>query len=136
MANIDLQPYLFFEGNCREAMEFYKEIFGGELTIQTFSEVPGDYPDDQKNQVMHASLAGDVALMASDGDPEKKGSGKVSLSLGGEDETVLRQFFDGLGQGGKIVSPLKQELWGDTFGMLTDKFGIDWMVNIEAKKEG
>ena len=130
-----LNPYLFFDGNCREAMEFYKTVFGGELSFSTFGESPGDHASDQKDKIMHAALDGDVALMGSDGDPSRKGSSRISLSLSGDDEARLRQAFEGLSQGGQVNSPLKTESWGDTFGMLTDKFGIDWMVNITAEKE-
>jgi PhnB protein len=138
MANVSLDPYLFFDGNCREAMEFYKKVFGGDLTVQTYDEVPGDMPgkEQMKGKVIHASLrGGDASLMASDSRDEALAGGKIQLSISGEDEPRLRKIFDGLAAGGKVSSPLKKEFWGDTFGSLTDKYGIGWMVNINAKKD-
>lgn len=136
MANIKLDPYLFFQGNCKEAMGFYKEIFGGELTIQTIGEshdFPGKESMDQNN-VMHSMLDGDVRLMGSDSPKASAKSAKVELSLSGEDEPALRKYWEGLSSGGKVNQPLEKAPWGDTFGMLSDKFGIDWMVNITAQK--
>lgn len=137
MSKINLDPYLFFNGNCREAMEFYKAIFGGEVTILTFNDMPGDIPDKEamKDMVMHAFLdAGDVRLMASDSQKASEKAAKIELSLSGEDEQKLREYFDKLSAGGKVRSDLKTEMWGDTFGMLTDKYSIDWMVNITTPK--
>lgn len=137
MGKIDLDPYLFFGGNAREAMQFYKAIFGGELTVQTIGESPGDWPgkaDMNQDNVMHSMLDGDVRLMASDSDKASPGSAKVELSLSGEDETILRKYWDGLSAGGKINQPLEKAPWGDHFGMLRDKYGVDWMVNITVPK--
>lgn len=136
MGNVTLNAYLFFAGNCREAMEFYRDIFGGTLKIQTYDEVPGQ-PEAMEGKVIHASLMeGDVDLMASDSPfPHQIGTGKINLSLSGTDERKLRTVFGRLSDGGKVNSPLKKEFWGDTFGMLRDKFGVDWMVNISAAKE-
>jgi PhnB protein len=137
MGKIKLSPYIFFKGNAREAMEFYKSIFGGELTMQTIAEVPDDAmpPDmkkeDVKDQIMHARLhGGEVDLMGSDSRKASVKTAKVELSLSGADETKMRKVFDSLAQGGKITMPLEKQFWGDSFGMLTDKFGVDWMVNI------
>ncbi len=138
MENVILDAYLFFEGNCREAMEFYKGVFGGTLDMQPYDEIPGDMPGkaEMKGKIIHARLAGgDVNLMASDTRDKMLGAGKIELSLSGVDEARLRKMFDGLSAGGKVKSPLKKEYWGDTFGSLRDKFGVDWMVNITAKKE-
>lgn len=136
MANITLSPYLFFQGNCREAMEFYKGIFGGELSLQTRGEVDPSAPDDMKDKIIHAKLEGEVAFMSSDNmDSSVLGKGKICLSLNGLDESKLRTMFEKLSDGGKVNYPLKTEFWGDTFGTLTDKFDVDWMINIEAKKE-
>jgi len=142
MSDIALNPYLFFDGNCKEAMEFYKDLFGGELTTQTMGEVPDDAmppgmnKEEIKDQIMHARLeGGDVTLMGSDSQKASPKTAKVELSLSGSDERHLREIFDKLGQGGKATMPLEKQFWGDTFGMVTDKFGVDWMVNIEAAKE-
>jgi PhnB protein len=136
MAKVTLNPYLFFDGQCREAMEFYKSIFGGEVEVSNYDDIPGS-DDAMKGKVMHAALeSDDIQLMASDSPlPDSLGKGKVSLSLSGFDEAKLRKFFEGLSQGGKVTSPLKTESWGDTFGMLTDKFDVDWMVNITVDKK-
>jgi PhnB protein len=135
MANVNLDPYLFFGGKAKEAMEFYKGIFGGELHISTFGEFPGDMPnkDQMKDMVMHAMLSGgDIRLMASDSDKASDKTAKVELSLSGDDEVKLKNYWDQLSNGGSVKSELKKEAWGDMFGQLTDKYGVDWMVNISA----
>ena len=135
MSDVTLDAYLFFDGDCREAMEFYKGIFGGELTLQTMGEVPGTEPED-KDRIMHARLeGGDIKLMASDGKRKavSKGS-RVELALGGPDEVKLHKLFHGLSDGGTIKMPLEKAPWGDLFGMLADKYGIEWMVNVTAPK--
>ncbi len=137
MASVTLEAYLFFNGSCREAMEFYKTVFGGELTIQTHGEAMGEHADpNMKDKIMHARLEGDVVLMGSDdmGDIPKE-SARVSLSLMGDDEAELRKIFDALSAGGKVAHPLEKQFWGDTFGDLRDKYGMSWMVNINAVKE-
>lgn len=129
---VKLAPYLFFKGQSREAMEFYKQVFGGELTMQAYSEVPGDMPgkEEHPDWLMHARLEGDFTLMASDTNEASPKMAKVSLSLTGEDEDKLRKVFESLSEGGKVLSALKKEFWGDTFGSLIDKYGVEWMVNI------
>ncbi len=136
MGTINLNPYVFFNGNCREAMVFYKSIFGGELTIQTRGEVDPSAPEDMKDKIIHAKLEAEVTLMASDNmDGSSLGEGKVALSVGGTDEEKLRKIFNDLSEGGTVNYPLKKEFWGDIFGTLTDKFSVDWMINIEASKD-
>jgi PhnB protein len=138
MSNVMLDVYLYFDGNCREAMEFYKSIFGGELTVQTYADVPGSGMDDdgsKKDWLMHARLeGGDIKLMASDTQRASAAATKIDLSLGGTDEARLREIFDKLSAGGEVKSALKKEFWGDIFGSLTDKYNINWMVNITAAK--
>ncbi|HTB48704.1 MAG TPA: VOC family protein [Verrucomicrobiae bacterium] len=136
MSDITLDAYLYFKGNCREAMEFYQGIFGGELHTQTYGEVPGMSSDESKKDwLMHARLeGGDIKLMASDTDKASPAAGKIDLSLGGSDEARLREIFDKLGKDGEVRSALKKEFWGDTFGSLTDKYSLNWMVNITAPK--
>jgi PhnB protein len=133
MANVSLEPYIFFKGNCREAMEFYKEVFGGKLDMSTVGDspdVPGMNGVD-KNWIMHSSLSGgDIKLMASDSTKASDRAAKVELSLGGTDEAHMRKIFDGLSEGGTVKMPLEKQFWGDTFGMLSDKFGVDWNMNI------
>jgi PhnB protein len=135
MEKITLDAYLFFDGNCAEAMEFYKGIFGGKLELHTFDQVPGS-SEEMKGKVMHAKLMdGEVNLMASDTHSKELGTGKIELSLSGYDEQKLRGMFEGLSAGGNVKSPLKQESWGDIFGSLTDKYGVDWMFNIGHKEQ-
>lgn len=135
---VTLNPYIFFDGQAKEAMEFYKSVFGGKLDIQTMGDSPKEAQEAAQNpdpsRVMHAQLEGDVKIYASDSAQASKKSAKIELSLGGDDEPKLKAIFDKLGQGGKVSMPLAKQFWGDTFGMLTDKFGVDWMVNISAKK--
>lgn len=133
MSKIDLNVYLFFKGNCREAMEFYKGIFGGNLTIQTYGDVNANDDKNKTEHIIHASLdGGEVKLMASDTAKASEKAAKASLSLGGKDEARLREIFDQLSEGVKVEYPLKKEFWGDIFGSVTDKYGVEWMVNIEA----
>lgn len=136
METVKLNPYIYFNGSCREAMEFYKSTFGGALEIQTRGKVDPNAPEDMKDKIIHANLTGEVSMMASDNmDGSSLGTGKMALSLSGTDEEKLRRFFEGLSEGGKVNAPLKKEFWGDTFGTLTDKFEVDWMINIEAQKD-
>lgn len=134
MDKVKLDAYLFFRGNCQEAMEFYKSIFGGELEVQNYDEAMGSSAE-MKGKVMHASIKeGEVDLMASDSTTASPTSAKIELSLSGYDEQKLRGFFESLSEGGKVNDPLKEEFWGDIFGRVTDKFGIDWMINIGKEK--
>lgn len=135
MENIILESYLFFDGNCRQAMEFYKSIFGGQLDIVTYEKVPGTKPEN-KDKVIHANLrSADLHIMASDsGTGPVAGVARVQLSLSGSDEPKLRKIFDQLSEGGKVRSPLQKAFWGDLHGALSDKFGIDWMMTIGSKE--
>lgn len=128
-----LIPYLFFKGQCREAMASYRAIFGGELSLVEADALPAgaEAPDDMKGLVMHARLSGgDVSLMASDSLEASPATRKVELLVTGQDEARLRAIFDALAEGGTVKSPMKQEFWGDIFGGLTDRFGVDWMVSV------
>lgn len=130
---ITLNPYLNFLEGTREVMAFYESVFGGELTLSTFAENGGmGLPESEQHKVMHAQLrTGDgLTLMAADvpGHMEPGTNGTISLS--GDDEAVLRGYWDRLVDGGSATVPLEKAPWGDTFGMCTDRFGVDWMVNI------
>lgn len=130
MAKLSLEPYLYFKGNAREAMEFYKSVFGGELSLSTFRDTPGTNPANP-DWLVHASLKGGaVDLMATDSQNASDKSAKVELSLGGTDEAKMREIFDKLAEGGKVKTQLDKQFWGDIFGTLTDKYGVDWMMNI------
>ncbi len=131
-----LNPYLSFKDNAAEAMDYYKTVFGGKLLSQTFKELHSSKDPVEDNLIMHAMLEADngIVLMASDTPArmEYKPGTNISLSLSGDNEAELRDYFEKLSDGGTITMPLEKALWGDTFGMLTDKFGINWLVNISA----
>lgn len=131
-----LNPYLNFRGNAREAIEFYKSVFGGELTISTFGEAGMPVDPSETDQVMHSQLEAPngLNLMAADSPShfEFTPGNNISVSLSGTDEAELTGYFNGLLEGGTVDEPLVKAPWGDTFGMLTDKFGIHWLVNITA----
>ncbi len=132
-----LNPYLNFKNNARQAMEFYRSVFGGELSMNTFQEFQASQDPSEADKIMHAQLeASDgILFMAADtpnGMPYEEGS-NISMSLSGETETELRGYFDKLAAGGTVMQPLEKAPWGDTFGMLTDKFGVTWMVNINGE---
>jgi len=135
-----LNPYLTFAGNAREAMEFYRDVFGGELNLMTFGDmgatehdgtpIPGD-------GVMHAQLTTDhgFTLMASDPPPGQSGvtpNGHISLS--GDESELLRGYFDRLAEGGTVDVPLEKAPWGDEFGQVKDRFGVNWLVNIAGQQ--
>ena len=127
-----LNPYIGFSGNARQAMEFYKDVFGGELTVSTYGEMGGAAPGDE-NKIMHAQLEtpSGFTLMGSDapaGMTRDEGS-TISISLCGDDPE-LRDYFQKLSQGGSVTMPLDKQAWGDEFGMLADRFGVQWMVNV------
>ena len=132
---VRLNPYLSFNGNAREAMEFYQSVFGGDLDVSTFADAGGmGVPDDEQAKVMHAMLdvPGVLTLMGSD-TPSHMGyepPAGTSISLSGDDDATLRGWWDGLSADGKVTVPLEVAPWGDAFGMFTDRFGVDWMVNI------
>ncbi len=134
---LELEPYLQFDGDCEEALNFYKGIFGGEITsVNRFEGSPmeSEVPPDYKNKIMHANFkAPTLKFMGSDGMPgtTARGGGHVSLSLGGRDIAEGQRVFDALAAGGTVTMPFADTFWGAKFGMITDKYGIDWMVNIE-----
>jgi PhnB protein len=131
---VQLNPYLSFRDNAREAMEFYQSVFGGELNIATFAEYHASEDPAEQNKVMHAALDGDngIVFMGADtpNSMEFEAPAGISLSLSGDDEKTLRGYWDKLSTGGSVRMPLERAPWGDTFGMCVDKFGISWMVNI------
>ena len=137
---MQVQPYLFFQGRCEEAIDFYRQALGAQVErLMRFGESPdhsqaGGAPG-QENQVMHAALRiGDSMLLVSDGmsggQPEFKG---FSLSLDYPDEAQARRVFDALAQGGKVVMPLDKTFFASIFGMVSDRFGVQWMVGVMSK---
>lgn len=131
-----LNPYLSFKDNTRQAMEFYHGIFGGKLDVSTFGEFQATDDPSENDKVMHAMLTTDKGLvfMASDtpNGMEFTPGTNFSMSLSGDDEAELRGFFDALAEGGAVTLPLDKAPWGDTFGMVKDKFGVNWMIDITA----
>jgi len=128
-----LNPYISFDGNAREAMEFYEGVFGGTLTLNTFGEFgAADAPGADK--IMHGQLESDggFILMGADMPPgiEHDPGNNIAVSLSGDDADALRGYWKQLSEGGAVPVPLEKQMWGDEFGMCVDRFGISWMVNI------
>ena len=134
----ELNAYLNFKDNARQAMEFYQGVFGGKLDINTFSEFNASPDPSEGDKVMHAVLEADsgIKFMAADtpNSMEYKPHSGFGMSLSGDDESELRGYFDKLSEGGMVTMPLEKAAWGDTFGMLVDKFGVSWLVNVLAPK--
>jgi PhnB protein len=135
---IQLNPYLHFNGNAREAAEFYHSVFGGELTIGTFAEFHAAQDPSENDLVMHSELKGEggLHLMVSDY-PERMeyrpGTNfSVSVSGAAADAAVLTTYWEKLSDGGMILQPLAKAVWGDSFGLCVDKFGVTWPFNIAA----
>ena len=130
---IGLNPYLAFDGTAREAMTFYRSVFGGSLEIATFGQYGMEGPGG--DGVMHAYLGTDdgFVLMASDMPPgqggEAPGTTNVTVSLSGDDEK-LRGYWEALSEGATVTMPFEKQMWGDEYGQLVDRFGIAWMVNL------
>ncbi len=130
-----LNPYLNFSGNAGEAMKFYQSVLGGELNMQTFGEAKMAQTPAEKDLIVHAVLkSGGITVMASDTHPSMKLSfgNNVHMSITGSDGKKLTGVFNALAKGGKVDMPLAKQFWGDTFGMVTDRFGVHWMVNIAS----
>ncbi|KFZ78904.1 3-demethylubiquinone-9 3-methyltransferase [Amycolatopsis sp. MJM2582] len=128
-----LNPYISFAGDARQAMEFYKSVFGGELTLNTFGE-SGMAGTPAEDQIMHSQLdsPSGYTIMASDTPPgmEHRPGTNVSVSLSGDDGEELRGYWEKLSAEGTVSVPFEKQMWGDEFGACTDKFGISWMVNV------
>jgi PhnB protein len=132
-----LNPYISFENNARQAMEFYKGVFGGNLTLNTFGELGApDSPDADK--VMHGQLETNsgFTLMASDtpAGMQRNPGDNITISLSGDDADELRGYWGQLSDGGTVTMPLEKQMWGDEFGMCVDRFGVPWMVNISQPR--
>ncbi|HEY9377541.1 MAG TPA: VOC family protein [Jiangellaceae bacterium] len=128
-----LNPYLSFDGNAREAMEYYRSVFGGTLTMNTFGEY-GAPDSPEADKIMHGQLETDsgFTLMGADTPPgtEYKPGDNIAVSLSGDDADELRGYWQRLSDGGTVSVPLEKQMWGDEFGMCVDPYGISWMVNI------
>jgi PhnB protein len=132
-----LNPYISFVDNARQAMEFYKQVFGGTLTLNTFGEFGAE---EQQDGIMHAQLEtpSGYTIMASDTPPgmQHQSGTNITISLSGDDGKELRGYWEKLSDGGTVTMPLEKQMWGDEFGQLTDRFGIGWLVNISDATAG
>ncbi|MGD1065948.1 MAG: VOC family protein [Vulcanimicrobiaceae bacterium] len=132
---MQLEPYLFFSGNCEEALTFYKGVFGGNITSMNRyggSPMAGDAPAGWDQKVMHASFeAGEVKFMAADSSQSTPdgNNARARLCVGAGEHEKGRAIFDALAAGGSITVPYEKQFWGASFGMLVDRFGLEWMVN-------
>lgn len=131
---IQLNPYLNFKDKTREAMEFYKSVFGGELTVQTFKDFHASSDPSEDDLVMHAMLRtpNDMMFMASD-TPHRMvytPGNNFNMSISGDEEDLMRGYFEKLSAGGTVDMPFEKAVWGDIFGMCTDKYGVKWFVDV------
>lgn len=131
-----LNPYVNLRGTAREALEFYHAVLGGDLQIMTFGDIPDMAPPGEEHLVMHGQLTTDdgFTLMVSDtpSTMEYGAPAGYSISISGEDGDRLRTLWDGLSAGGTVTAPYATPPWGGTFGMFTDRFGVDWMISHNA----
>ncbi len=132
-----LNPYISFKDNAREAMTFYQTVFGGKLELSTFKDFHASEDPSEDDKIMHAMLQADngISFMGSD-TPDRMAytpGARISMALSGDNVDELTGYFNKLSEGGKVVMPLGQAPWGAYFGMVADKFGVEWMVNIAPK---
>jgi PhnB protein len=128
-----LNPYLNFNGNARQALEFYASVFGGDLNLNTFGDFGAQGTPDA-DKIMHGQLENDAgyAIMAADvpSGMQYEPMAGCSVSLSGDDADALRGYWQKLSEGGTTTMPMEKQSWGDEFGMCVDKFGVPWLVNI------
>ena len=135
---MEVQPYVFFDGRCEEAIEFYRRALGAEVTmLMRFKDMPGPHepgmiPPGAENKVMHASLRiGNTTVLASDGRAQGRPSfAGFSLSLTVPDDAAAKRLFGSLAEGGQVQTPLTKTFFASSFGMVTDRFGVPWMVYV------
>jgi PhnB protein len=132
-----LNPYLVFQGDARQALEFYKDVFGGTPALNTYGDF-GQAGSAEADKIMHGMLEtpSGFTLMCADTPPGEDYSrgNAYSISLSGDDEAELRGYWEKLSAGGSVSVPMEKQMWGDVFGMCTDRFGIAWMVNITGQQ--
>jgi PhnB protein len=133
-----LVPYLHFNGEAEEVLNFYKDVFNGEvIALNRYADSPMQVNEDWKNKIIHSRIKfGDNIIMISDSHNGQLASkeGNIQLSVEVDDEKKIEELFNKLAEGGKVTMPLAKQFWGATFGMLQDKFGVNWMFNHEEKK--
>jgi PhnB protein len=131
-------PYLSFAGNCEEAFNFYKECLNGEITnINYYEGSPMEVPEEFKKKILHITLQFEnCEIMAADATPEQPfvQGNNVAISINLDDNSKAEKYFKNLSNGANIIMPFADTFWDARFGMLVDKFGINWMVNCEIKK--
>lgn len=137
-----INPYLNFPGTCEEAFNFYRGVFGGELDVSRYTEMPddGSMPEDDKNKIMHVSLPiGEAQVLMGADRPASMGpvnnGDNVQVSVAPDSSEEAKRIFDGLSAGGQVTMPYEKMFWGAEFGMCVDKFGIQWMVNYDTSAE-
>lgn len=138
--------YLTFNGNCKAAFDFYRVVFGGEFShISTFGEMPAqegipEIPQEKKDEIMHIGLpiSEETILMGSDNGgawaPDVKQGNNFSISIATDSKQKADDYFNKLAEKGQVTMPIEKTFWGDYFGMLTDHFGINWMVNFNENE--
>ena len=133
-----LNPYISFKDNTREAMVFYQTVFGGTLKMDTFKDFHISQDPSEDNKIMHAMLEADNGLTFMGADTpagmQYEPGARVSMTISGDNLAEIKGYFDKLSVGGTVTQPLEKAPWGDTFGMLVDRFGVDWMMNIAGPK--
>ena len=133
---VTLNPYIGFRTQARDALGFYHSVFGGEATLTTFGEAGMAQDPADADKLMHGQLLAEngLVLMVSDAPAGMEGPdvSNISVSLSGDDEEALTRYWNGLAEGATIIEPLTKAPWGDVFGMLTDRFGVAWLVNISG----
>lgn len=134
-----LNPYLGFKDDAREAMTFYQSVFGGKLDMNTFGEFGASDDPSENDKIMHSMLEADngITFMAADtpSSMEYDPGTAVAMSLSGDDDAELRGYWDALSADGQVTMPLEKQMWGDVFGMCTDRYGVSWMVNIATPSD-
>lgn len=131
--------YLMFNGNCREALEFYKDKLEGNIEfVQTYGEAPIDTTEEQKGKIMHATLdLQGFKIMASDSDGKRnvQFGDNFSIALDFKSDGDIERAFSQMSTGGQVTMPLQDTFWGAKFGMCTDKFGVNWMFNYDKPQQ-
>lgn len=138
-----INPYLNFDGNCEEAFNFYKSVFGGEfVTVMRFKDVPAEYqmPEGESQKIMHVALPiGQGTILMGSDTPAAMGpvtnGNNYSIAISADSEAEAAKLFKGLSASGQVTMPLDKAFWGDYFGMLTDKFGVQWMVSYSYNQQ-
>lgn len=132
---LGVNPYIAYKGNCREAIEFYKSALDAEVVfVQTVGQSPMSNMGPPEN-IMHCTIkvGGSTIMMCDDPRPDGAAAdGNISLAIGLNDPALAKKLFDNLAEGGSVIMPLTKTYWAEAFGMLTDKFGVKWMVNSDA----